>query len=588
MDIFISYSRRDSAQALVLAERLRASGMEVWIDQHGIEAATTWSTEIVGAIEECKAFMLLLSESSVTSDNVLKELSLASESKRSIVPVEISATELPRSFKYQLAGIQRAQLSDFEGILRSLAKLGVARSGTSRQSGDVDEVPLRPTQLDMRKSLIILPFEDLSPAGEDNMWFADGLAGELIDALGHIKALRILDRKTSLGLRRTTVPTVEIGKLFNTRYFVEGSVRKFGDQIKISCSLLDIETGDRLWQESHKGKFEDIFEIQESVAQKVVDGLKLHLTKTEKSLLQERGTENAEAYELWVKAGEFFNRNTKEGLQLARQLSSEAIRLDPGFRGGYALKAEALASFCRSFGLDAVLLKEAEELANEALRIKPKVSGSYSVLSEIYFLQNRLPEAEAAAIEAVRIDPESFLTNFGLGGFYLNIHQHAKAIPVYEKAVRINPESFPTISNLVIACMGADEEAKAAHWASIAIPPYERHLRLHPEDESARVYYAFLLFYSGRIADAREAARNLDTIRDGLVLFNAACLHNVLQDYATGLRTFRKAIESGYRNIPAMREMLSEEKEGLLSLAGTPKYEEVRVLVEKLANEITA
>src|SRR5205823_4916484 len=151
------------------------------------------------------------------------------------------------------------------------------------------------------KSLIVLPFEDLSPTGEVNAWFADGLAGEMIDALGHIKSLRILDRKTSLGLRGVKLRTVEIAREFNTRYFIEGSVRKFGEQIKISVALLDIESGDYLWQESHRGEFKDIFEIQESVANQVVLGLKLHLTAQEKTLVVERGTESAEAYELYIR-----------------------------------------------------------------------------------------------------------------------------------------------------------------------------------------------------------------------------------------------------------------------------------------------
>ena len=87
-DIFISYSRKDSAHALELAEQLRSSGMDVWIDQHGLELASSWSKDIVDAIEQCKAFVLLLSESSLASHNVVKELSIASDSGRNIIPIE--------------------------------------------------------------------------------------------------------------------------------------------------------------------------------------------------------------------------------------------------------------------------------------------------------------------------------------------------------------------------------------------------------------------------------------------------------------------------------------------------------------------
>ncbi len=114
-DIFISYSRKDSEQALVLAERLRASGMEVWIDQRGIEAATSWSGEIADAIRATKAFVLLLSASSTESPNVKKELGVATEVGCSLVPIEIEKIELNRDFLYHLAGLQRVAIEDSMG-----------------------------------------------------------------------------------------------------------------------------------------------------------------------------------------------------------------------------------------------------------------------------------------------------------------------------------------------------------------------------------------------------------------------------------------------------------------------------------------
>ena len=111
---------------------------------------------------------------------------------------------LNEDFEYPLAGIQRVALSDFEAILRSLKKVGLGSNASAPAN-----LPQSPR--DLRKSLIVLPFEDLSP-GQDNAWFADGLAGEMIDALGHIKSLRILDRKTSIGLRGTKLRTLDIGK----------------------------------------------------------------------------------------------------------------------------------------------------------------------------------------------------------------------------------------------------------------------------------------------------------------------------------------------------------------------------------------
>src|SRR5690349_6494929 len=98
-DIFLSYSRLDTEKALALAERLRADGMSVWIDQHGISGAAQWATSIAEAIRDCPSFIVLLSPSAVQSPNVLKEVSLASEKRKKILPVDLTSVELPVSFE---------------------------------------------------------------------------------------------------------------------------------------------------------------------------------------------------------------------------------------------------------------------------------------------------------------------------------------------------------------------------------------------------------------------------------------------------------------------------------------------------------
>src|SRR5579872_333537 len=145
-DIFISYSRKDKEQADQLSEQLASAGLSVWIDKQGIVGAEKWATEIVEGIKSCSTFILLISDDSVKSENVLRELSLANESRKRILPVEIERIELPTSFMYPLAGLQRVKIADFGSIVRAY-KHGVERIAHK----------------DLRKTLMILPFEDLSP-----------------------------------------------------------------------------------------------------------------------------------------------------------------------------------------------------------------------------------------------------------------------------------------------------------------------------------------------------------------------------------------------------------------------------------------
>src|ERR1043165_2496062 len=322
-DIFISYSSKDREKADQLSELLVSAGLSVWIDKKSLEISTSWSGEIADAIEQCTAFIILLSPNSAVSVNVAKEVSLASHYKKKILPLDLEPVELSRDLAYHLAGLHRAPMTNIDAIIRAIGSLGL-------ESTKAPELKLV-KEIQGKKSLMILPFEDLSPTG-DNAWFADGIANELISALSNIKALRVADQQATKDYKRYTGTLPIYAREMNIRYFIQGDVRKFGDQIKISSSLLDIETGDHLWQDSMKGTMDDIFDIQEKMAEKVVEGLKVHLASDEKKKLAERGTENVEAYELNIRAVEYFDRQSKAGFQLAVQLFSEAIALDPEYR----------------------------------------------------------------------------------------------------------------------------------------------------------------------------------------------------------------------------------------------------------------
>ncbi len=577
-DIFISYSRKDSEQANLLTELLASAGLSVWIDRSSIEAASSWSGEIVDAIDACKALIVMLSPNSVASKNVVREVALATERDKKVLPLDLEPVTLSRDLAYHLAGIQRTPMTNIDSVIRALGKLGLEAT----QAPSITLVK----ETDARKSLMILPFEDLSPTG-DNGWFADGIVSEMISALSNIKALRVTDTATTKDFKRYQGSLPNYAKEMSIRYFVSGDVRKFGDNIKITSRLLDIETGDHLWQDSMKGTMDDIFDIQEKVAEKVVEALKVHLASDEKKKLTTRGTESAEAYELLMKAYEYFGRQTKEGIQLSVQLISEAIRLDPSFARAYTFKANSLTALYRMYDRSPALLDEAETLCKEAIRLKLDGLAICYPLSILYMHRGQLAEAEEALLEQIRKEPQDFYSHFALGFFYMETGQDLKAITAYEEAATLKPDHVPILFNLVLACDAAAEREKCSHWAAVALPHIERHLKLHPDDESQRVFRALLLYYqSGKTTAVRDAAMQLTNLRDGSSLYNTASLFGALGDPLEALRTFRKAIEAGFGNTPLMKKFMTNQEEGVGLLAGTPEYEEVRRMVEAL--EVTS
>jgi tetratricopeptide (TPR) repeat protein len=189
------------------------------------------------------------------------------------------------------------------------------------------------------------------------------------------------------------------------------------------------------------------------------------------------------------------------------------------------------------------------------------------------------------AKEYIRKDPENYSSHFTLGFFYSITGQRAKAIAPFEEAVRLKPDYLPSLWNLVVVCDTAGEREKCGYWARVALPYIERHLKLHPDDEGKRVQHAALLQMSGRTDDAHAVAMKLTDLKDGTSLYNTAGLFGQLGDKMEALRTFRKAIEAGFRDIRQLKDFLTDEKDGLGSLASSPEYEEVKRMVEGLEAE---
>ncbi len=567
-DIFISYSSKDSEKADQLSELLASSGLSVWIDRQGIVGAEQWATEIVEGIKTCTTFIILLSPNSIESENVLRELSLASEKRKRVLPVDIEQVELPSSFEYPLAGLQRVAITDFDKILHA-------------HHHGVEKI----IKKDDRKSLMILPFEDLSPDG-GNSWLADGIVSELISALSNVKSIRIADNQATKEFKKYNGQLATYAREMDFRYFVQGDVRKFGDTIKITARLLDIETGDHLWQDSMKGVMDNIFDFQEEVALKVVEGLKVHLAADEKKKLAERGTENVEAYELYMKGREYFGRQTREGFELAAQLSQEAYTVDPNYAIAYAQRASALNALYRTYDRNPNLLDEAEWLCNEAKKRNPECLPVYIPSINVLMHRGHHDKAEELSKEWIALEPSNPLSYFIQGFFYSETGQHTKAIEAFEAGLVFQPDNYHALSILINTCGIAGDLERRTRWSRIALPVVERSLRLNPDDEKKRVWRVLLMHLTGDTAQSVIAARELidershKQIRDGASLYNIAYLFSDLDEKLQALNVFRRAIDAGFVNIKALKTFLHED--GVSSLAGTPEHEEVKQIVEQM------
>jgi len=177
-----------------------------------------------------------------------------------------------------------------------------------------------------QKSIVVLPFENLSP-DPDNAYFADGLTEELIAELSGVRALRVISRTSAMQFKDSKKGVPTIAKELDVRYALEGSVRRVGDSVRITAQLIDASTDSHLWAERYTGRLDDIFDLQETLARRIVGALAIELDAGEERSLSERPIENVEAYELYLRARQAVYSVSSEETERARRQLEKALEI---------------------------------------------------------------------------------------------------------------------------------------------------------------------------------------------------------------------------------------------------------------------
>jgi len=387
-EVFISYGSADRGRIQDLVTRLRQAGVTVWIDEAGIEGAAMWSQEIVGAINHCKVLILAISANSSQSKNVVRELALASEDDKTILPVFIEPTKIPESMKYQLAGIQRVEY--FEGneeesidsVLRALKRLGISTDGdtpnqasTTKQqgramppalalatiaiiallalvfilkpsNGQPTVKPSAPTEesatttqpetkpLDKNR-IVILPFKNIGTPGE-NDHIVEGIVDDLNTMLTNVDGLRVIGSASAKTYRDSNKTPSEIGRELNAGTLLQGSIQKTGTDLKINVRLIDTTTSENIWANSLSGSESDRSKFQRGIIQSIVNKTKgTLLNQKELGSLSGGDTENTEAYSLVKRGHELLNGSSRNENKQAKEMFLTAIELDPNYADAY-------------------------------------------------------------------------------------------------------------------------------------------------------------------------------------------------------------------------------------------------------------
>ena len=396
------------------------------------------------------------------------------------------------------------------------------------------------------KAIAVLPFDNISPEKESE-YFCDGLMGELIANLSRLKDIRVVSRTSSMQYKGTKKDIKTIGRELDARYIIEGNVRKFQDNLRITAQLIDVDTDAQLWAETYKGTLADVFDIQEQVSRQIVDALMLKLTPGEKVVLAKRATVNAEAFDCYLRARDFLYRRTKNSLQFAIQLFQKAIDIDTRYAAAYAGLGEAYATLHYDYDTKEIWIDKAIESSLKALMYDSTVSEAYAALALAYFSKKSLQEAEAAALKAIDLGPNIFTGYWVLARIYHVTDRDKESVEHLKKTIELNPDFHTAYSQLRMVYERLGDKENYEQMLRLGLEVLPRYLSRHPDDARSRIYYATELAQVNRVEEAKaEAKKALDlSPGDPLMLYNAACCYARLGEKKIAIDTLRASVIAG-------------------------------------------
>src|SRR6476661_6604787 len=382
-------------------------------------------------------------------------------------------------------------------IERALAKVAADRYPAvpdflaALETEDSTAAPAAPA----RKSIVVLPFANLSPDPE-NAYFADGLMEEVIADLSRVRALTVISRTSSVKLKDTGWDLRRIGRELNVRYALEGSVRRAGSTLRITAQLIEVETDAHLWAEKYSGTVDDVFDLQERLSRQIVEALEITLSPPEDREIAARPIADIRAFEYYQRARQEYYRLTAEGMVAARALAEHGLALVGPHEALYGMLGTVYAwSPVVLVGDEETTLREAEACARRAFELNPNSAQGLSIMGQLAYRRGNAGEAVRLLAQACAADPNNPDAMHQLGGAYL---LGGRIGPMREELTRLAELDPLTASNHCLLglsyLLGGDPAG--------ALPSHRRAVELDPRSTICRVCDAVALVAAGREAEA--------------------------------------------------------------------------------------
>lgn len=432
--------------------------------------------------------------------------------------------EKDRELRYQTA-------ADALGDLKKLAQYDSGQQDLGAQEGG--------------RSVAVLPFRNMS-ADPEQEFFCDGIAEDIINDLTRVEGLRVAARTSSFSFKGAEADVRDICAKLNVTSILEGSVRKAGNRLRVTAQLINGADGYHVWSERFDRELDDVFEVQEEIAGRVAEALKVSLSGEQKKKIAKRSTDNVEAYEYFLK-GRQASRLDGVGRTDAIAFYNKAIELDADYALAYAGLAYLYTERYMFFENTTEQLHLADKASLRALELDPDLAEAHSARGYYLSQTEEYQEAEAEFKRALELDPNSYDACYLYGRVCIVKEDNELAAELFRRAVEIDPTDIfaSSMLHLVYMNMGEVERAKAA--GVVSLRNLRNHLKSQPGDVRALQLAATTCAKEGLSEEAYKYITTMCHLApdDTGVLYNSACAYAVLGEREKSLAQLKRAVAQG-------------------------------------------
>ena len=417
----------------------------------------------------------------------------------------------------------------------------------------LERLKTKPVEIQSKKeekSIAVLYFENMSP-DKENEYFCAGITEDIIIDLSKIHQLKVIPRSDVLPFRTKEVNSRKVGEILGVTYILEGSVRKAGQQIRVTTQLINVQTGFQIWAERYDRLLEDIFDVQIELSQKIAEALKVSLSESEKELLAQKPTDDLRAHDFYMRGRDFLTTAGKKNNESAIKMFEHALSIDPNYSLAYLALAEAFTYQYIFYDGDQKWLGKIISSNEKAQELNPDLKETEFTKGMVFYHQKRFADARRTFENFIKQNDESYVAFHWLGLVATITKNYGDALKYFKQAAEIKPYSEEPWMHIEMTYrrLGDREAARTAAEKTLEIT--NRKIEANAQDGIALSRNAATYAIIGKQQEALNILKRVLEVspNDGLALYNCACTYAQIGKKKEAMEFLQKAIGKGYNNI---------------------------------------